>query len=125
MIGLSKHTRTRLVWRNGKKVREHRWIMSRVLGRVLREDEDVHHLNHDPLDNRILNLEVKPRAEHIALHAAEKQTYPDIKSCAWCGSAFKVNPRKRKRNKTCGPRCASEFRAEGRRRQAAAERRAP
>lgn len=28
---LSAHTRTRLIWRNGKKVRAHRWLMEQHL----------------------------------------------------------------------------------------------
>lgn len=116
---LSKHTRTRLITRNGKKVREHRWLMEQHIGRPLTADEEVHHINHDPLDNRMENLQLVTRAAHIALHAAEKQRYADTKACAKCGAAFIVNPRKRSRNKTCSKACASGLRADGRRAQVA------
>lgn len=118
MKQLSKHTRTRLIWRGGKKVRAHRWIMEQHIGRPLKATEDVHHLNGNPLDNRIENLVVMTRLAHSRLHAIEKQKYPDIKKCAKCGSKFKVNPRKRARNKCCSTKCASQMRADGRRKQA-------
>jgi HNH endonuclease len=107
---LSKHTRTQLWHRNGKKVRAHRWIMAQHLGRDLRADEEVHHVNHDPLDNRLENLTVLPRPEHVALHASERQKYPDRKSCVQCGTTFVVNPRKRRRHKCCSPDCAQRIR---------------
>ena len=47
---LSPNTRARLIWRGGKKVRAHRWIMEQHLGRELAPDEHVHHKNGNPLD---------------------------------------------------------------------------
>ena len=109
---LSKHTRTRLLQREGKRVRAHRWIMEQHLGRKLLSDEEVHHINHNPLDNRIENLEVINRGKHIDLHAAEKSRYPKTKICGRCGREFIANPRKRKRQKCCWGKCAQEIRVE-------------
>lgn len=97
------------MWRDGKKVREHRWIMEQHLGRGLRPDEHVHHINGDPLDNRPENLEVVPSHTHMRMH---KQQYADRKECAYCGASFLVNPRKRKRDKCCSPECAQAMRVE-------------
>ena len=42
-------------------VRENRVVMGRNLGRRLTAEEDVHHKNGNRSDNRIKNLELKPR----------------------------------------------------------------
>ena len=109
-MALSKHTRTRLIWHNGKKQRAHRVIMEKYLGRPLRVDEDVHHINHNPLDNRIENLSLMPKILHQQIHSAEKQIYPDIKICIECGGEFTPNPRKRARQKCCSHICAQKVR---------------
>lgn len=114
-MALSEHTRTRLIWRDGKKVRAHRWIMEQHLGRKLDPTEHVHHKNGDPLDNRLDNLVVLSARAHMRLH---KQVYPDLKTCWHCGQSFIANPRKRQRQKCCSPACALAMQIEGRKRQA-------
>lgn len=54
-------------------VLEHRVIAERSIGRFLRTQEDVHHINGDHSDNRPENLQVMSRAEHMAIHAKTKQ----------------------------------------------------
>ncbi len=106
-MALSPATRTRLITVNGKKVRAHRHIMETHLGRELGADEQIHHINGNPLDNRIENLEVLDCKTHMCLH---KQIYPDYKNCVECDKRFKVNPRKRKRHKCCSGECAQAIR---------------
>lgn len=52
-------------------IQEHRHVMSRVLGRSLLPEEKVHHINHNKLDNRPENLEIKDQSTHAREHAEE------------------------------------------------------
>jgi hypothetical protein len=53
---------------NGKQVRLHRYLMEKKLGRRLGFNEIVHHKNGDKFDNRIENLEVVSRSDHMKIH---------------------------------------------------------
>lgn len=53
---------------NGVCVKEHRHVMEQYLGRKLRDNEIVHHINNDIFDNRIENLKVMSPSEHSVLH---------------------------------------------------------
>lgn len=53
---------------DGKQQLVSRVTMSRHLGRELGSDEIVHHINEDPFDNRVENLQLVTRAEHKRLH---------------------------------------------------------
>lgn len=48
---------------------EHKMVAEQMIGRPLREDEIVHHINGDKTDNRPENLMVMTRSEHMKLHA--------------------------------------------------------
>lgn len=51
----------------------HRLAMENYLGRKLTKNEIVHHINENKSDNRIENLQVMTRSEHMSLHKKLKK----------------------------------------------------
>ena len=64
---------------NGKKVKLHRYIIEKNIGRKLSIFEVVHHKDGDIYNNNIENLEIMSIEEHSALLGGKKKNYP--KNC--------------------------------------------
>lgn len=94
---------------------EHREVMARALGRDLTDDEVVHHINQDPGDNRIENLEVMTASEHASHHASAPEV--EIITCPWCKCEAVILSRYRRHNQNqqgkfgpfCGKSCAGKW----------------
>lgn len=54
-------------------VAEHMLVAEKTIGRFLRDDEVVHHINENKLDNTPENLLVLTQSEHIRLHANKRK----------------------------------------------------
>lgn len=53
---------------NGRYVQKHRQVVEEHMNRPLKSDEIIHHVNGIKNDNRIGNLQVVNRAEHLLIH---------------------------------------------------------
>jgi len=72
--GLSQNKTTGrwlIVCRDYSLVLFYRAVMEAHLRRHLRSVEIVHHINGDPTDDRLENLELTTRSEHVEMHRAE------------------------------------------------------
>ena len=84
----------------------HRIIAQAFLEPNLDDKYEVHHKDHNPLNNSLDNLEPLLRYDHKIEHL---QKYPLTKFCVICGKEFTPHKTKRKRAKTCSPECAKIF----------------
>lgn len=81
----------------------HRVLMENKIGRLLSDDEDVHHLDEVKMNNDPENLKVLTKAEHTRLHFTKNIEDVSIE-CPNCKVVFKISPRylrlRSKRNKS-------------------------
>lgn len=102
-----------LVHKNGKKqtVSYPKYLMEVHLGRYLLENETIDHIDGNPLNNNINNLQVLDRKEHCANDVLRNM---DVKTnCVYCGKEFIIkgstmHDRNRKSRKQTGYFCSKE-----------------
>jgi len=57
------------ITKGGKRILEHRYVLEQVLGRKLEENEIVHHLDGNKLNNHPENLQIMTHRDHAILHS--------------------------------------------------------
>ena len=88
-----KDGRMRVYIKGSQKVISYpKYVMEKYLGRKLKDNEQVHHKDGNPLNNDIDNLEVLTFEEHLNVHADENRKYYDkIMVCPWCSYGLQNN----------------------------------
>jgi hypothetical protein len=101
-----------------KTVSYPRMLVENKMMRLLKPDEDVHHLDEDVTNNNINNLTPMDHVLHVTKHA-NKKYYPIMATCQVCGKDFLWKPIRQqtyytdlRRNKTrlitCSKSCSSK-----------------
>lgn len=68
----------------------HRVLVENKIGRMLNDNEDVHHIDHDKNNNSIDNLQVLTKSDHAKMH---KPVLPCvIANCGWCNKEISLKP---------------------------------
>lgn len=80
-------------------VYEHRVVAENKIERLLRDDEVVHHINLNKLDNRPENLVVLTEDQHRKVHGFLAQKRMVILQCPSCGEIFVREKRQTHLNK--------------------------
>lgn len=86
---------------NSGRVYYHRYVVSLFIDEWLTEEDIVHHIDGNKLNNDIDNLEVLTNSEHARLHMLKLEP----KMCITCKSAFKP---KKATQKFCSTKCITK-----------------
>lgn len=85
-ITIRKDGRAKIVCRDGTTVYFYRALVEASIGRHLRPEERVHHINGDRSDDRLENLRLYgSHGEHMQEHGRESARIASEGECARCG----------------------------------------
>lgn len=96
-------------------VLEHRVVVENHIGRLLEDDEIVHHIDGNKKNNAIENLELMLKADHSRQHGIENGVTMVELKCVECGCTFHRDRRQSHLSKpkntytACGRSCNGKF----------------
>lgn len=97
-----KDGRTRVYDKDARRVMSYpKYLMEQKIGRPLSPLEEVHHIDRNPLNNDMSNLELRMKGEHQSEHST-KYFDKNVK-CAWCGKEFVWTAKQQRQHRgNCG-----------------------
>ena len=102
-----------MVYKDGHKenISYPKLLMEEKLGRKLLPNEQVHHIDENPLNNNLDNLELTTLGEHQRMHSKNIE-YEE--TCIWCGKKFIVNKKRHRNHRKgkeycCGRICSGKY----------------
>lgn len=93
---------------------EHVIIAEKNIGRHLKQNESIHHINEIKTDNRIQNLFICSRQEHDKAHGMKSVSLYRLqntwvgKQCESCNKTFYGSPSVMKKRKRCNSMCKNK-----------------
>jgi hypothetical protein len=92
----------------------HRVVMENYLGRLLNENEVVHHKDENKKNNNIDNLELMDRVEHVSYHGKMQGKSMVLLKCPYCEKKFTKQKRQTFLRKPseftcCGRKCMGKI----------------
>ena len=113
-----KDNRLRVIIVNGKEkktVSYPKYLIEIELNRYLAENETVHHIDGNPLNNDLSNLKILDRIVHSKQDSIIR--CDEVLICQWCKNEFtvkgkKLHHRNRKQNNSnsfCSRRCSGQY----------------
>lgn len=77
-------------YKDGKSERKHRIVAEKMLGRKLKKDEVVHHIDGNKRNNDESNLMIVTRSEHAKLHSFGKEKRKAVVQMDRYGNTIKI-----------------------------------
>lgn len=68
----------------------HRVVMENAIGRLLTDNEEVHHIDKNGHNNNISNLQLLSSQEHRRIHAEDRERRYVTLICPICGKHFTI-----------------------------------
>lgn len=88
----------------------HRVVMENSIDRMLTDNEEIHHIDRNPHNNDISNLQLVTKEKHRKIHSVRPKTYVELQ-CPICNNIRIVRKHNSidKKQYCCGRHCGRLF----------------